>query len=70
MYINPYFTDEETEAERYLTQITVGICAEGVLICAEIKTTGSYSPRQKKASLFIYVYTYIYKSLCLCVCTG
>lgn len=45
VYINPYFTDEETEAERYLTQITVGICAEGVLICAEIKTTGSYSPR-------------------------
>lgn len=36
VYINPYFTDEETKAERYLTQITAGICAEGVLICAEI----------------------------------
>lgn len=29
VYISPYFTDEEIEAERYLTQIIVGACAEG-----------------------------------------
>lgn len=54
VYINPYFTDEETEAERlrFLTQITAGVkgCLTQVLrITLQSRQLENCSPGKKPA---------------------